>query len=150
MKFCWFRLYVSEKELNLVFETLPYRINSTDFFIFRQGKKMESNPWQVKSIQAFNCFKCPECMFFSQEELDFKAHAMKNHPMSNAFFTGKSFSEALILESVNPQFYERLFIVSPEKCSSQHVVFKYCFECQNKTKKQFMYTTCSELVVFMY
>ena len=76
---------------------------------------MESNPWQVKSIQAFNCFKCPECMFFSQEELDFKAHAMKNHPMSNAFFTGKSFSEALILESVNPQFDERLFIVSPEK-----------------------------------
>ena len=47
---------------------------------------MESNPWQVDSIQAFNCLKCPECMFFSQEELDFKAHAMKNHPMSNAFF----------------------------------------------------------------
>ena len=47
---------------------------------------MESNPWHVNSIQAFNCLKCPECMFFSQEELDFKAHAMKNHPMSNAFF----------------------------------------------------------------
>ena len=47
---------------------------------------MESNPWQVNSIQAFNCLKCPECMFFSQEEVDFKAHAMKNHPMSNAFF----------------------------------------------------------------
>ena len=47
---------------------------------------MESNPWQVNSIQAFNCLKCPECMFFSQEELDFKAHAMKNHPMSNSFF----------------------------------------------------------------
>ena len=25
-----------------------------------------------------------------------------------------------------------------------------CFECQNKNKKQFMYTTCSELVLFMY
>ena len=47
---------------------------------------MESNPWHVNSIQAFNCLKCPECMFFSQEELDFKAHAMKNHPMSNSFF----------------------------------------------------------------
>ena len=55
---------------------------------------MESNPWHVNSIQAFNCLKCPECMFFSQEELDFKAHAMKNHPMSNAFFTGKSFSHS--------------------------------------------------------
>ena len=39
MKFCWFRLYVSEKELNLVFETLPYRINSTDFFYFQARKK---------------------------------------------------------------------------------------------------------------
>ena len=47
---------------------------------------MNSNPWQVDSIQAFNCLKCPECMFFSQEELDFKDHAVKNHPMSNAFF----------------------------------------------------------------
>ena len=34
--------------------------------------------------------------------------------------------------------------------SSGHVVYIYCFECQNKNKKQFMYTTCSELVVFMY
>ena len=25
-----------------------------------------------------------------------------------------------------------------------------CFECQNKNKKQFMYTKCSELVVVMY
>ena len=47
---------------------------------------MESNPWQVNSIDAFNCLKCPECMFFSQEELDFKDHAVKNHPMSNVFF----------------------------------------------------------------
>ena len=30
-------------------------------------------------------------------------------------FTGKSFSEALILESVNPQYKERLFIEFPEK-----------------------------------
>ena len=86
MKFCWFRLYVSEKELNLVFETLPYRINSTDFFIFRQGKKMESNPWQVDSIDIFYWLKCPECMFFSQEELDFKDHAMGNHPRSYTLF----------------------------------------------------------------
>ena len=47
---------------------------------------MESNPWQVNSIDAFNCLKCPECMFFSQAEIDFKDHAMKNHPLSNAFF----------------------------------------------------------------
>ena len=28
---------------------------------------------------------------------------------------------------------------------SGHVVYKYCFECQNKTKKKFLYTTCFEL-----
>ena len=39
--------------------------------------------------------------------------------------TGRSFSEALVLAHV----------------------YKYCFECQNK-KKQFLYTTCSELVLF--
>ena len=44
MKFCWFRLYVSEKELNLVFETLPYRINSTDFFIFRHKNSLAYPP----------------------------------------------------------------------------------------------------------
>ena len=35
----------------------------------------------------------------------------------------------------------------PKNTSSEHVVFKYCFECQNE-KKQFLYTTCSELVLF--
>ena len=34
--------------------------------------------------------------------------------------------------------------------SSEHVVYINCSECQNKNKKQFVYTTCSELVVFMY
>ena len=35
---------------------------------------------------------------------------------------------------------------SPKITSSEHVVHKYCFECQNKNKKQFLYATCSELV----
>ena len=42
--------------------------------------------------------------------------------------------EALILESVNPQYDERLFIELREKTSSEHDDYKYCFECQNKTK----------------
>ena len=63
--------------------------------------------------------------------------------------TGKSVSEALIFESVNPQYDERLFIESPKNTSSEHVVYKYCFECQNKNKKQFLYTTCCQLVFFL-
>ena len=48
--------------------------------------------------------------------------------------TGKSVSEALILELVNPQYDERLFIEFPKSTSSKHVVYKYYFECENKTK----------------
>ena len=41
-------------------------------------------------------------------------------------------SEALILESVNPQYDNRLLRVQYEKnTSSEHVVYKNCFECQN-------------------
>ena len=48
-------------------------------------------------------------------------------------FTGKYVSEALILESVNPQYDERLFIEFPKKY---------------KNKKQFLYSTCSKFVFF--
>ena len=68
--------------------------------------------------------------------------------------TGKSLLEALILASSNPQHEKRLFIDLPvqymKTTSSEHGLYINCFECQNKNKKQFMYTTCSGLVVFMY
>ena len=52
-----------------------------------------------------------------------------------------------------PQYDKSVFIDLPvqymKTTSSEHVVYINCFECQNKNKKQFMYTTYSELVVFM-
>ena len=70
----------------------------------------------------------------------------------NEACTGKSLSEALILGSTNPQYDKGLFIDLPvqytKTVSSEHVVYINCFECQNKN--QFMYTTCSKVVVFMY
>ena len=66
--------------------------------------------------------------------------------------TGKSFSEAFILTSINPQYDNRLHIDLPvqhiKTTSSEHVVYINYSECKNK--KQFVYPTCSELVVFMY
>ena len=60
------------------------------------------------------------------------------------FYTGKFVSEALILESVNPQYDDRLFINSwlqyKKNTSWEHVVYKNCFECQNQNKKQILYT----------
>ena len=67
--------------------------------------------------------------------------------------TGKSLSEALIFASINPQYDDRLFIelrVQYMKIpSSKQVVYTNCSECQNKNKKQNLYTICSELVVFL-
>ena len=63
----------------------------------------------------------------------------------------KSLSEALIFASTNPQYDDRLFIelgVQYMKiASSKHVVYINCSECQNKNKKQFVYTTCSPHVL---
>ena len=68
-------------------------------------------------------------------------------------------SEALILASTNPQYDNRLFIElqvqymkipSSEHQLGEHVVYLNCSECQKWNKKQFVYTKCSELVVFMF
>ena len=55
------------------------------------------NPWQVVSIEAFYCLKCPECMFFTTEDNAFYEHAVKNHPLSGVLF-GKP-----KVETVNPE-----------------------------------------------
>ena len=68
--------------------------------------------------------------------------------------TGKSVSEALILQSVNPQYNDRLFIDSwlqyKKNTTSEHVVYKHCFLFMFWSSKQCLYTTCSQLVFFLY
>ena len=68
--------------------------------------------------------------------------------------TGKSFLEALILASTTPQYDKRLFIDLPvlylKTISSEQLCTYIVLNVKTKTKKQFMHTTCSELVVFMY
>ena len=58
-------------------------------------------------------------------------------------------SGAFILTATNPQYDKRLFIdlrVQYMKTTSlEHAVFIDCSECQYKN--QFVYTTCSKLVV---
>ena len=61
---------------------------------------------------------------------------MRNSDHNLDFSTGKSFSEALILASVNPQYDKRLFIEFPEKhmfraCCVQKLYFCFCFDIQN-------------------
>ena len=54
------------------------------------------------------------------------------------FDTGKSLSEALIFASINPKYDDRLLI----ELQVQYMKIP--------SSEQFMYTTCSELGVFMY
>ena len=76
---------------------------------------------------------------------------MEYNPWLVESVTGKSFSEALILTSTNPQYNKRLFIESPAQYMkiprSEHVV---CINCSEYQNKQFVYTTCSDLAIFMY
>ena len=47
---------------------------------------MMENPWQVDSIEAFACLKCPECVFYTKENNVFQNHAVENHPLSHVLF----------------------------------------------------------------
>ena len=67
---------------------------------------------------------------------------MKSAPIDNGHLTGKSFSEALILESINPQYDERLFIEFPENMLCTNIVLNV----KTKTKNNF----CTEHVVNLY
>ena len=65
---------------------------------------------------------------------------------------GKSVTKALILESVNPQYDNRLFIdlqlLNQKNTSSEHVVYKNCFLFLFWHSKQFLFTIYSEFVFF--
>ena len=56
-----------------------------------------NNPWQVVSIEAFYCLKCPECMYFTTDDNGFYDHAVENHPLSCVLF-GKP-----KVETINPE-----------------------------------------------
>ena len=59
-----------------------------------KSKKMTENPWQVESIQAFSIFQCPECLFETEEEIQFENHATENHSLSFVLFGKKSKSNS--------------------------------------------------------
>ena len=60
---------------------------------------------------------------------------------------GKSVTKALILESVNPQYDNRLFIdlqlLTQKNTNSEHFVYNSCFECQNKICVHNLFSSCS-------
>ena len=47
---------------------------------------MNSNPWNVGSVDEFFYLNCPECPFHTKVKAYFQDHAEKNHPLSSVFF----------------------------------------------------------------
>ena len=64
------------------------------------------NPWQVVSIEAFYCLKCPECMYFTTDDNGFHNHAVENHPLSGILFGNPK------NETVNPEEILNLLVKS--------------------------------------
>ena len=74
------------------------------------------NPWEVDSVQAFLCLKCPECTFDSKQKETFRDHALENHPLSFVLF-GKACKE----EDLNTSFLED-FLNNPGEISIKEEV----------------------------
>ena len=120
------------------------------------------NAWQLHpgKLQIGMCYQiCSEYDRFQVHSMVFAytrssrfGFPCKKYNYTYLKSTGKSLSEAHILASTNPQYDKRLFIKLQVQymkiASSEHVAYINCSECQNK--KQFVYTTCSELGIFMY
>ena len=57
------------------------------------------------SIDAFYWLKCPECVFYTQEETNFQNHAVDNHPMSFVLFENEKVIKDSSAEH-NQNYYE--------------------------------------------
>jgi hypothetical protein len=52
---------------------------------------MSINPWEVHCIKDFLFLNCPECSFKTKGKDFFQDHAVKNHPLSDAFYENDPF-----------------------------------------------------------
>ena len=86
---------------------------------------MLDNPWQVDSIDAFLCFKCPECLFNSKEEEIFQDHAVENHQSSLVLFgktpLKKELDESFVILEEEPNISDYLKDEDDRKDYSQFV-----------------------------
>ena len=81
---------------------------------------MNSNPWNVGSIDEFSYLNCPECTFHSKEKTSFKNHATRNHPLSSVLF---GTATKVITFSSRNELNQLKQLTSDQKC--QDIVSKY-------------------------
>jgi hypothetical protein len=73
------------------------------------------NPWKVQSIQDFNYFCCPECVYRSKQEIPFQEHALQNHEESKTFFHNVSDLSNLVKQEIfdDDHYYDQFSYVEP-------------------------------------
>ena len=81
---------------------------------------MNSNPWNVGSIDEFSYLNCPECTFHSKEKTSFENHATRNHPLSAVLF---GTATKVITFSSKNELNQLKQLSSDQKCKD--IVSKY-------------------------
>ena len=71
------------------------------------------NPWDVDSIQDFQFYNCPSCVFMHKDESDFVQHALDVHPECNKFVLKLYFGEGA-MEEVD-KTYQQNHVTTHEK-----------------------------------
>ena len=126
--------------------------------IFDENSKSSSKkPFLKDLFLHFNLFYCSKSTDYGRPERKKPSlHGRKFTPTPKFLGTGKSWSEALIFASTNPQYDDKLFIVH-ENCKlripAEHVVYTSCF-CFVLTFRTIlvhnMFCTCCELLKKIY
>ena len=100
---------------------------------------MTSNPWQVKSIQAFSCLKCPECDFDTKEENLFEYHATENHPLSLVLFDKECFKSEAYEDTMKSEPTDDIYEL--KNCNAEEIFLK------DFVKEELIFDACNYLEV---
>ena len=132
--------------------------------LFKDSNLIEIDPQKINSTVVYDIDSMSELSAFRQKDrfeemsiedlkagtLDFELVEQVNLSVNIVKFSGKSFSEALILVSTNPQYDKMLFIelqVQNMKIPSSNLGRTCCVQKLFLTFRTIMHTTCSPPVL---
>ena len=115
---------------------------------FKNRNKNEKVGLQKLEIEVSFLLK-PSCLYFTMGSNSFQS-SVHIFFQSTPSLQVNLCQKLSFLNQLNHNKSRDCLLNSPKNTSSQHVVHKYCFECQNKNSKQFLYTTRCELVLLSY
>ena len=107
-----------------------YKSKSKNYFLI---VLQMSNPWQVENLNAFSYFCCPECVYRSQEEANFEAHAIQHHPQSRIYFS--QIKEEILETEIDPILFKSEEIEEKPEISEDLFECNFCSEKFENSKE---------------